>query len=151
VSRIHVGAPVDVKVDALGRTFQGQVARFAEKLNLDTRTMDTEVDVANRQLELVPGMYAYASITTDQAHNVVVAPVQAIDRKDGKASVLVVDGDGTIAFRPVTVGLESPEQVEIRSGLRAGELVVVGGRAQLKAGTAVTPKLVDRAPAEGAR
>src|SRR4029077_1269256 len=97
VSRIHVGAPVDVKVDALGRTFQGQVARFAEKLNLDTRTMDTEVDVANRQLELVPGMYAYASITTDQAHNVVVAPVQAIDRKDGKASVLVVDGDGTIA------------------------------------------------------
>ena len=99
VSRIHLGAPVDVKVQALGRTFEGKVARFAEKLNLDTRTMETEVDVPNPKLELVPGMYAYASITTDEARGVLVAPVQAIDRKDDRVAALVVGSDGTLEAR----------------------------------------------------
>jgi RND family efflux transporter MFP subunit len=152
VSRIHVGASVDVKVQALNRNFEGKVARFAEKLNLDTRTMETEVDVANPKLELVPGMYAYASITTDQAHDVVVAPVQAIDRKDDKTTVLVVGADGTLELRPVTLGLESPDRVEVRKGLRPGDLAVIGSRAQLKAGTAVTPKVIELpATAGGAR
>ena len=152
VSRIHVGAPVDVKVQALDRTFQGKVARFAERLNLDTRTMETEVDVANPKLELVPGMYAYASITTDQAHGVVVAPVQAVDRKDDKTTVLVVGRDGTLETRSITVGLEAPDRVEVRRGLNPDDLVVIGSRTQLKPGSVVTPKVMEaRVAIEGAR
>ena len=152
VSLIHLGAPVDVKVQALDRNFQGKVARFAERLNLDTRTMETEVDVPNPKLELVPGMYAYASITTGEAHDVVVAPVQAIDRKDDKTTVLVVGPDGRLERRPVTVGLESPERVEARSGLRVGDQAVIGSRAQLKVGATVTPKVIElQAISEGAR
>jgi len=151
VSRIHVGAPVDVKVPALSRNFAGTVARFADKLNLDTRTMETEVDVANPKLELVPGMYAYASITTDQARGVLIAPIQAIDRKEDKASAMVVGGDGTVQTRPVALGLEAPDRVEVRSGLREGDQVVVAGRGQLKPGTVVTPKLMESPGAEGAR
>jgi RND family efflux transporter MFP subunit len=151
VSRIHVGAPVDVKVPALSRSFAGTVARFADKLNLDTRTMETEVDVANPKLELVPGMYAYASITTDQARGVLIAPIQAIDRKEDKASAMVVGGDGTVQTRPVALGLEAPDRVEVRSGLREGDQVVVAGRGQLKPGTVVTPKLMESPGAEGAR
>jgi RND family efflux transporter MFP subunit len=152
VSRIRVGAPVDVKVQALGRRFEGKVARFAEKLNLDTRTMATEVDVPNPKLELVPGMYAYASITTDEARGVVVVPVQAVNRKDDATTVLVVEPDGKLSLRPIAVGLEAPDRVEVRSGLDANELVVIGSRAQLKAGAPVTPKVIE-APvaAEGTR
>ena len=152
VAQIHLGAPVDVKVQALNRNFQGKVARFADTLNLDTRTMETEVDVPNPKLELVPGMYAYAQITTDQAHDVVVAPIQALDRKDDNATVMVVADDGRLELRPVTVGLESPNQVEVRSGLAPGDLAVIGSRAQLKAGRTVTPRVADLpATAEGAR
>jgi RND family efflux transporter MFP subunit len=152
VARIHVGAPVDVKVQALGRTFQGKVARFAERLNLDTRTMETEVDVPNPSLELVPGMYAYASITTDEARGVVIAPVQAIDRKDDRVSALIVASDGTLQARPITIGLEAPDRVEVRSGLAAGDLVVIGSRAQLKPGAVVTPRVMaPPAASEGAR
>jgi RND family efflux transporter MFP subunit len=151
VSRIHIGAPVDVNVQALNRNFQGKVARFSDKLNLDTRTMATEVDVPNPTLALVPGMYAYASITTDEARGVVVAPVQAVDRKDDKATVLVVGGDGRLELRPVVLGLESPDRVEVQSGLRDGDLVVIGSRAQLKAGAAVTPKITELRAGEGAR
>jgi len=151
VSRIHLGAPVDVTVQALGRTFQGKVARFSERLNLDTRTMETEVDVPNPKLELVPGMYAYASITTDEARDVVVAPVQAIDRKDEKATVMMVGADGRLESRVVTTGLESPDRVEVRNGVQPGDLVVIGSRAQLKAGNTVTPKVIDLQAAEGVR
>jgi RND family efflux transporter MFP subunit len=152
VSLIHLGAAVDVKVQALNRNFQGKVARFSDKLNLDTRTMETEVDVPNPKLELVPGMYAYASITTDAAQGVVVAPVQAIDRKDDKTTVMVVAADGRLELRPVTIGLESPERVEVRSGLRPGDEAVIGSRAKLRAGTAVTPRVSElQAVSEGAR
>jgi RND family efflux transporter MFP subunit len=152
VSLIHLGAAVDVKVQALNRDFQGKVARFSDRLNLDTRTMETEVDVPNPKLELVPGMYAYASITTDAAHDVVVAPVQAIDRKDDKATVMVVAADGRLELRPVTIGLESPERVEVRSGLRPGDEAVIGSRAKLKAGAAVTTRGTElQAISEGAR
>ena len=152
VSRIHLGALVDVKVQALGRTFQGKVARFAEKLNLDTRTMETEVDVPNAGLELVPGMYAYASITTDDARGVLVVPVQAIDRRDDTVSALVVGGDGRLETRAIIVGLQTPDRVEVRHGLAAGDLVVIGSRAQLKPGTLVTPKIMEPiAASEGAR
>ena len=151
VSRIRLGAPVAVNVQALDRSFQGTVARFAGKLNLDTRTMETEVDVPNPSLLLVPGMYAAASIGTEQVNNVVLAPVQAIDRQDGKATALVVSGDGRLESRTLDLGLESPDRVEVRRGLSAGDLVVIGSRARLKAGALVTPKPMALPPAEGGR
>jgi RND family efflux transporter MFP subunit len=151
VSRIHVGAPVDVNVQSLGHSFQSTVARSAGKLNLDTRTMETEVDVPNPKLELVPGMYAYASIVTDAARGVLIAPLQAIDRKDDKATVMRVGAGGRLELRNVTLGLEAPDRVEVRSGLAADDLVVVGGRGQLKAGSVVTPKAIEMtaSPEEG--
>jgi RND family efflux transporter MFP subunit len=56
VSRVHVGETVDVRVSSLGRTFQGRVARSADKIQPATRTMDTEVDVPNSGLTLIPGI-----------------------------------------------------------------------------------------------
>jgi RND family efflux transporter MFP subunit len=138
VARIHVGAPVDVRVDAVKRTFAGAVARFAGKVNPDTRTMETEVDVANGDLTLVPGMYAYASIALEGAKGVLAVPVQAVDRGDDGASVFVVE-KGVAERRLVTLGLEAPDRIEISAGLAEGDLVVVGNRSQLRPGTAVTP------------
>ena len=114
VSRIHVGAPVDVSVQALDRTFAGTVARFADKAQPRHPDDGDEVDVPNPKLELVPGMYADASITLDQAPASLVAPVQAIDRTDDDARVLVVDRDGTLEPRDVTLGLEAADRVEVR-------------------------------------
>jgi RND family efflux transporter MFP subunit len=151
VSRIRVGAPVEVKVQAVGRSFEGTVARFAEKLNLDTRTMETEVDVPNPSLQLVPGMYASAVIGTEEARDVVAAPVQAIDHQDNKATALVVGADGRLQSRTLDLGLEAPDRVEVRHGLAAGDLVVIGSRARLKPGGRVTAKPIDLQAAEGAR
>ena len=123
-------------VQALDRTFPGKVARFADKLDPETRTMHDEVDVPNPKLELVPGMYADASIALDQAQ-------RRARRRRSRRSIATDDKPTRDGGRPrtavssratVTVGLETPDRVEIRRGLRAGDLVVVGNRAQLKAG-----------------
>ncbi|HWF86249.1 MAG TPA: efflux RND transporter periplasmic adaptor subunit [Vicinamibacterales bacterium] len=151
VSQIHLKQPVDVKVPSLSRTFAGTVARFADNLSPDTRTMETEVDVPNPTLTLVPGMYAYASITVAHAPSVLIAPVQAIDRTGDKTSVIVVGAGGKLEPRTVTLGIEAPDRVEVRSGLRENDLVVLGNRAQLKAGTVVSPQLAALPAAEGAR
>jgi RND family efflux transporter MFP subunit len=141
VSRVHLGQHVEVAVQSLGKTVSGTVARFADRLDTDTRTMRVEVDVENRKLELVPGMYADASLALDQASRVVVAPLQAIDHADNGARVLAVGRNGMLESRKVTLGLESDERVEVKTGLADGDIVVIGSRAQLKPGTIVTPKL----------
>ena len=149
VAQIRVGAPVDVRVDAVKRTFGGVVSRFAGKVNADTRTMETEVDVANPDYSLVPGMYAYVSMALAGATGVLVVPVQAIDRAEDKTSVLVVAHD-RIERRDVTVGIETPDRVEITRGVNDGDLVVVGARSQLRPGVAVTPNLAAPAAAAAA-
>jgi RND family efflux transporter MFP subunit len=150
VSDIRVGEQVEVQVDALNRKLPGTVARTAGKVNPDTRTMETEVDVANRDLSLVPGMYAHASISLAHARGVVAIPVQALDRAEDKATVLVVN-DGVIERRDVKIGLAAPDRVEILSGVNEHELVVVGSRSQLRPGTKVNPKIDSGAAAQRER
>jgi RND family efflux transporter MFP subunit len=141
VAQIHVHEPVAISVPTINKTFQGTVARFANQVNGETRTMHTEVDVKNPDLELVPGMYATATLTLDERKGVLVAPVQAIDRGDTRSTVMVVNASHQIDVREVTLGTESPNRVELRSGVRENDLVVVSNRSQLKAGAAVTPKV----------
>ncbi len=150
VSRIRLGTPVELTVQSLRQTFAGTVARFAERLDGDTRTMRVEVDVPNPTLDLVPGMYASASIVLDQVKNALVVPVQALDRTDRSPRVFLVNSDRRIESRTVTVGLETSDRVEISAGLAADDLVVVGNRSQLKVGTLVVPKVVATTDGAGA-
>ena len=140
VAHIRVGEPVEVRVDAVQRTFSGTVARFANTVNADTRTMATEVDVANPDQTLVPGMYAQATLAVADAKGALTIPVQALDRGEEKSTVLVVES-GTLARRDVRTGLEAPDRIAIVAGLKEGDLVVVGNRSQLRVGTPVTPRI----------
>jgi hypothetical protein len=62
---------------------------------------------------------------------------------------LVVNAGSQLEVRPVKLGMETPHLVEIASGVKEGDLVVVGNRGGLKAGTRVEPKLMDLASLEG--
>jgi RND family efflux transporter MFP subunit len=164
VPGVHIGQQVDVRVQTLNRSFPGRVARFAEKLELSTRTMNTEVDVPNPSLLLIPGMYAEVNLTLDRKNNVLAIPVTAVDRESadensgsgapsgaGKAeesgTVMVVTPGNRIEIRKVVLGLETANKVEIRSGLKEGDLVVIGNRGSLQAGQQVRPKITTLAEA----
>jgi RND family efflux transporter MFP subunit len=151
VSLIHVGTPVDLDVQALHKTFTGKVSRFADRLDSDTRTMRVEVDVDNPTLELVPGMYATASIVLDSASDAVIVPVEALDHSNAKPQVFVVGPNQTVEVRAVSTGLETADRIQITNGVASGDLVVTGNRAQLKPGLLVTPRVVETATATEAR
>ncbi len=137
VARVRVGETVDVRVSSLGRTFPGKVARFADKIQPSTRTMDTEVDVPNAALTLIPGMYAEVDLRIEERRQALAIPLDAVDRSGASAHVYTVDAGGVIHVVPVTLGLENAQSVEVTSGLRENDEVVVGRRAGLKEGQQV--------------
>jgi multidrug efflux pump subunit AcrA (membrane-fusion protein) len=146
---VHLGAPVKVAVQALGQTLTGTVARFADRLDADTRTMRVEVDVPNPALTLVPGMYANVSLVLKRASGVLIAPIEAVSRGDGGPSLMIVNSDRRVQPVKVTLGLESADRIEVQGEVAADDLVVIGNRSQLRAGTAVVPKLTGRSDGEG--
>ena len=145
VPTVHIGQQVEVRVPTLNRSFPGRVARFSDKVASATRTMDTEVDVPNPDLVLIPGMYAEVSLTLDQRKAVVTTPVSAVELGDNEASgqVVVVTPENRIQMRKIQLGLQTETKFEVKSGLRDGELVVTGNRAALKSGQQVRPKVID--------
>lgn len=142
VRYIRMGDPVNVRVPSLDRSFPGKVARFSVDVRADTRTMHTEVDVPNRQRVLLPGLYAEADLQLDRKDNIPAVPLQALSHEGSKASVLLVDTDGTLERREVQIGIETSSDAEITSGLHEGDEVVVSDRSGLRAGEKVRAQVV---------
>ncbi|MFI5095011.1 MAG: efflux RND transporter periplasmic adaptor subunit [Candidatus Acidiferrales bacterium] len=151
VPEIRLGSSADVRVPVLNKTFKGTVARIAGQVDMATRTMHTEIDVPNPKLEIVPGMYAEASIVLKNRPEALAAPVQALSREESSVTVFMVDKDNKIQERAVQLGIETPDQAEILSGLSPGDLVVVGNRSQLRPGMTIIPKLVSVASVSGGK
>jgi RND family efflux transporter MFP subunit len=145
VPTVHIGQQVEVRVKTLNRSFSGRVARFAEKVSSATRTMETEVDVPNASLVLIPGMYAEVDLTVDHRNRVLTVPIPAVDFGSDESSgqVTTVTPEGRVELRKVTLGLQTASSIEIRSGLREGDLVVTGNRSSLRSGQEVRPKPTD--------
>ena len=140
VQDVQIGDPVDVRIDSLGKTFTGKISRFTHRVDETTRTMIAEMEVDNPKLTLIPGMYATVVLKADQRPNAVAIPTEAIT--GGKSTIYVVNASNEVEQRTVTLGLETPTKYEVLSGVKAGELVLVGNTSQIKPGEKVEPKLV---------
>jgi multidrug efflux pump subunit AcrA (membrane-fusion protein) len=110
--------------------------------------MHTEVDVSNSDRTLVPGLYAEAVLTLNRRDNVLVVPPQAINREGDQTSVDVLRPGDRIGFQQVTLGIQMPDYIEIASGLKLGDQVIVSDRGSLKEGDLVKPKAVEPLPYE---
>jgi RND family efflux transporter MFP subunit len=148
--QIHVGGAIKVHVQALNQDFEGKVSRFADSLDQQTRTMETEVDFQNPNGKLMPGMFCEAYFAHDKKKNVLMIPLEAVSRNGDQATVLVVDSQNVVNERPVKLGQESSTQVEVLSGLTEGERVIVGNLGEFTPGQKVVPKVVGAAAASEA-
>jgi RND family efflux transporter MFP subunit len=142
VPEIHAGAPVEVTVDALHKTFFGKISRYSGRVDVSTRKMVTEVEVPNPDGRLTPGMYATVRLVLEESKNALTVPLQAVTLGQ-KPTVVVLNKDHQLEQRDVTLGLQTPDKVEIRSGLADNESVLVGNRAGIQFGQKATGKLVD--------
>jgi RND family efflux transporter MFP subunit len=138
-AEVSAGKAVQVRVPSLGRSLTGRVARFTGKVQPGTRTMDTEVDVQNDALTLMPGMYAEVELHLDEHRGVVTVPIDAVEGTGQAARVFQVIDPGVVHVVPVSLGLQTAQLAEVRSGLSAGDSVIVGRRAGLKEGDRVSP------------
>ena len=111
--------------------------------------MHTEVDVPNPKGELLPGVYAEATLTLNRAGQALTVPLQAVDQQGDHSTVLVIDPSDIIQRRPVTLGVETETDAEVLSGLEEGDRVVVSDRAGLRPGQQVHPQLTSAATYEG--
>ena len=139
VAYVHVGSPVEITVVSLGKTFPGIVSRFAQKVDTDTRTMLTEVDVDNPDFLYTPGMYATVRLILSAKKDALAVPIQCVSIGD-KSTVLVLDRDHKIKEQEVSLGLETPTMAEVLSGLNEGDLVVVGSRSSVQIGQPAVAK-----------
>jgi RND family efflux transporter MFP subunit len=140
VAGIRDGQPVNVNVVSLGRTLQGKVTRYADSVQMATRTMDTEVDVQNRDAKLVPGMYAEVHLHLAARPNVLSVPLDAVDGLGTSVQQAYLVRDGELHLVKVTTGLQTPTRVEILSGLQRGDQVAVGRHSGLADGEKVDAK-----------
>jgi len=104
--------------------------------------MHTEVDVPNTNGVLVQGLYAEASITLETKNNVLSVPLRAIDHNGDRTTVFAITGGNKLERRTVVLGIQTPNDAEIVSGLEEGDLVVVSDRSGLKSGDEANPKTI---------
>ncbi len=151
VQYVHVGDPMKVRVDAIGRTFTGKVVRFTRDVNLETRTMETEVDVENQDLSIAPGMYANTQLQLAHVENAITIPVEALLLQGNHETVLALDADNRVHVRSVVVGIRGSKLAEIKSGLQPGDRVILGGQQQYTEGEQVSPILTQEPASEEVR
>jgi membrane fusion protein (multidrug efflux system) len=140
---IRPGLDATVTVQGIaGRTFTGHVARTSHSLDVSSRTLLTEVDVANRDLALLPGMFARATLQFPRVTPPMLLPASALLFRSGGAQVAVVEGSLTggpavLHFRPVQIARDYGSTVEISTGVTDGTTVVLNPNADLADGVKV--------------
>jgi RND family efflux transporter MFP subunit len=139
-AQIHLGDPVKARVQALNQDFVGKVSRFADSLDRQTRTMETEIDFDNRDGRLIPGMYAETQLSLREKKDALTVPLESVTRNGDDATVLAVNADNSIEERHVKLGLEDNVRVEVLSGLTDKDRVVIGNRSQFRSGQKIQPK-----------
>ncbi|TFG54384.1 MAG: efflux RND transporter periplasmic adaptor subunit [Gemmatimonadales bacterium] len=144
-SELAIGQDVTFRVAAIpGRDFQGTVEFVDPIVTLPARTILVKARVPNRGRELQPGMFIEVRLATDVRPAAMIVPEEAIVPREAGPVIWVIDDSSKAERRAVELGVRTPGFVEIRSGVAAGEQVVVGGQVRLQPGMPVTPIPVDR-------
>jgi RND family efflux transporter MFP subunit len=139
VGAIRTGVPVDFEVVAHpGRVFQGVVARPAHSLDLKTRTMSVELDVANPDLALAPGMFAEVKWPIAREKPSLFVPRTAVVRTSER-QFLVLLRDGAAEWVDVRRGELVGDALEVFGELREGDVVVRRGSDEIRPGTRISP------------
>jgi Cu(I)/Ag(I) efflux system membrane fusion protein/cobalt-zinc-cadmium efflux system membrane fusion protein len=126
---LRVGSVAEVSLSYFpGETFTGRVRFIEPQINEATRTVPLKLEVPNRGGRLRAGMYATVRFQPFVVSDAVLVPTPAVLRTGQRNLVVVAEGEGRFTPREVRLGAEGNGQVEILSGLQAGEKVVTSGQ-----------------------
>jgi cobalt-zinc-cadmium efflux system membrane fusion protein len=134
--RLANGATARISFAALpGRTFEGKVTLIGQNVDVNSRTVAVRIDMPNRDRLLRPGMSATAWLPVGEQGTMLAVPAAAVQRVRDRWCVFIPRDNRTFEIRPVGRGRDIAGEVEILSGVRVGEPIVVDGAFLLKAET----------------
>jgi len=144
---MKAGVPAEIRATgAVGGVFSGAIARSAESINAQARTMRVEVDMPNANHSLVPGMYVNIAFRLPPRGLVEVPAAALIFRASG-TQVAKVDDGGKIQFDNVVIARDNGSLVELASGVQPGDKLVLNISSQISSGQKVAvnePEAADR-------
>jgi RND family efflux transporter MFP subunit len=134
---MNAGIPAEIRATgAVGGVFSGKIARSAESINAQARTMRVEVDMPNADHALVPGMYVNIAFRLPPRGLVEVPAAALIFRASG-TQVAQVDTNGKIQFENVVIARDNGSLVELASGIKPGDRLVLNISSQIASGQTV--------------
>lgn len=127
-------------VEMPGQGFQAEVVRSAQSISDAVGGMRVELRLPNPEGRIPAGMVGQVRLSVPRAAPAVVLPISAVVQGADGAKVALVGKDSIVAYRPVRLGRNLGNEVEIVEGLAAGETVIVAPNALLAAGSRVRAK-----------
>jgi membrane fusion protein (multidrug efflux system) len=144
LSALRRGQPVRVTLDALpGRVFEGEIYAIDPIVEVTGRAIRLRARIPNPKGELSPGLFARVQLVVERRENALLVPESAVFASGQKQLVYRVV-DGRAVQTEVVLGQRRPGQVEIRSGLGRGALVVTAGHQQIRDGSRLDIAVPDR-------
>jgi RND family efflux transporter MFP subunit len=131
IDKVEKGMPARVKVDVFpdmkltGKVHKIAVLAKSEWFNPDLKEYETTISIDGVHDSLKPGMSAEVEIHVATLKNVLQVPIQAVTARSGKTVVYVLDSKGNEEAREVVTGEANDRFVEIRDGLREGEVILL--------------------------
>ena len=141
---VHIGNgnTLSVTLDAYpGKTFTARILRLYPKLDPSTRTRLVEAKIGEN-VSLTPGLFARVKMRVETHENAVLVPAEAVLINATGDRVAFIVQEGKAAARKVATGIEAGRLIEIISGVKPGDQIVVAGNEKLKDGAAV--KLLEK-------
>ncbi|HLH05910.1 MAG TPA: efflux RND transporter periplasmic adaptor subunit [Terriglobales bacterium] len=145
---VHDGSKADIVIQGTREHLKGTVTRRTDSLDRTTRTEQVEIDLANKDYHLSPGMYADVTLQVQNKPDALTIPVQAVMNENNKSFVWMVDGQNRLEHREIQTGIQEPSRVEVVAGLNDGDKVIIGNLSSYHSGQVVSPKLSHMADAQ---
>ena len=141
-SGIPAGTPVNFSVPSFpGKTFTAPITRISGAVDIKTRTMPVELDVQDPKAQLEPGTYCDVAWPVRRAYSTLFVPPSAV-ANDLERTFVIRIHNHQAEWVDVKTGAASGNLVEVFGNLQEGDEVVQRGTDELRAGTSVTPQLV---------
>ncbi len=140
IANIRVGQEISAQSQAYpGKVFFGVVKSIDTRVDPVTRAVTVRAGIDNQDDLLKPGMFLLVELGVDTRHEAVLIPEEAIVA-DGTVRFVYVVADGAAIRKPVTLGQRQPGEVEVLSGVAAGDQVIIGGIQKVRDGAPVAAR-----------
>lgn len=139
IAKLKQGQKTVILFDAFGENvFSGRVAKIYPALDETTRSVPVEIQILDNEPALKIGMFARVSIIVEEKNTFVLPQDAVIKQLDGKKVVFKVE-KGVAEKTEVMTGIKEKDRIEIISGIKKGDLIIINGQHSLKEGMKVNP------------